>query len=425
MDLNQSQLQTPPPLPQRSSKNLIIVILLAIILTGIGYFSYTSLITPRTQTQNPVVQVPTPTIELIEPDTPFTVASVGEHVVVDKKDGMYSVSVETGTQTKLSNIDELNRQSIKVTSDRKKIIYKKDDNLWISNSNGTNPVQITTKGMAVTTKYAAVFPDVVAISPSGSKILYSYSVGSAGQGGPDLPSNPSVRYGLYLLDLKTGRHTFLASDSSMREYTVLAWDNHDKVFFIANNDFSYPNYERYSLDLQSGNILPVTGAKPLPGLYFLTVGQVKYSSEMDKIVYSSGTTSDTAVDRLVPKDSSKIVAADLLGQEITDISPQGTWTTYQWADVSPDATYISYDKETGKTGKSTLFLYNIKTRETVNLGDHDGEYLWISPKEILVQKINGGDFAYNPNVLDIYKINIDTKQQELFLKNAFFDRSQY
>lgn len=359
--------------------------------------------------------------ENIDSDTPLTLTqaeNIEERIIVKKEDGFYSISKDTTKQAKLAEV-------IKVSKDHKRIFFNKDNNLWIANIDGTNPFKITSLGSEVTKKYAPVGVSLFAISPAFDALLYTYSVGGMGQGGSDLSANSSVRYGLYLFDFKTGHHTFLASNDAVNKYAFLAWSKQEGVILINNNDFTYPDYARYSLDLTNGNIYLIQNAKPLPGLYGLTVPQVKYNSTIDKIVYSAATSSDSSVDRLVSKNSSRIAIADLNGNNYQEVSPVGMWTTYQWPDFSPDGQSITYNQKTGITGKSTLFKYEINTKQTQRLTDHYGQYMWLDKAHILAGELRGGQFAYNAHSLDIYVIDIQTQEKKLFLQNAYIGREYY
>jgi Tol biopolymer transport system component len=241
-----------------------------------------------------------------------------------------------------------------LSPDGRYLAFTKNNDLWLFDSETGKRRQLTKIAVEPTKRFNGASVLTSAWSPDSKEILYyvDEEIPLAGEGGQEVAYPQAIRkpiqFGFHIYNLPLGRsrsvnipHTGIDDHDSNTLY-YQAWLR-DGTYIVTD---ASGTTGVFIVDPKSGRIQPIA-----TGTGALDFGQIAASSDGKFIV------STRAVG-----DRSKIVKIDLPTEDITTLSPEGTFAEYQWPRISPSGRHISYARivHSPPTSQETAFIVDGK-----------------------------------------------------------------
>lgn len=278
-----------------------------------------------------------------------------------------------------------------LTSDKLQI----GSNIFLTDLECSKPRQLTYEGRGMSDKYKATRAYPIAWSPDDKQFLYNVII-------HDLPydyykkpraEDPSIKTGLYLFDLESQKSIFLSDNVSYGDNFIYWGKEYKNPLFRADPAIS-------QLDLHDKILKPFSS---------ITKGSFSPQIEVEADGYFLWSDGQPGLSNNDINSYSQIILSKFGEGDVLKITPKGRWAEYQGAKLSPDGTKIIF------LHGYQLGIYNFADESIKDLGIHSSVSYWLDSNTIL-SGIATED--YRSPLIDLYKINVNTGEKQLFMKNV-------
>lgn len=330
-------------------------------------------------------------------DQPTQQINTSKKIMFVKNGKLQFCVADCRNPAEISTIDVKNSESFILSSDNTKLYFVKSNNLWTSNSDGSEVKQITNNNYS--DNELQIF--LLGVSKDNNKIFFSYEL-PVGMG--DFKKNPALKYGVYYYDFSSQKLNFI------KEIPIKQGESYDFVQVVNNAPVYAQIFDGYyyQLDLQSENFTKFTD-KQFPAIS----NKAFINSNLGIIIYQAGY-SDSGWqvwrDNSVPNSYSQILLIDYKNNKKIEVSPKGMWAQYQRLIVSPNYKTVVYSDEP----KRLYYSYDITTENTTTLNISNYIFLpiWLDDDSFLYLDSNGS----KPGT--VYKYNLRNNSQEVLIDNV-------
>lgn len=382
---------------KRNYKVVILVIGILIIITIIGLIYYFQQYNSSNETANVDTYTESDQSEEIEKldiDLNFT----DEEWILLYGDFKGPFDAYNFDGKKTASIDASGNGVIKLSPDRKKVIYNAVGNdLWFYNLSSKKETQITEVGTDSYNLYEPVGVTPSVWSPDSQGFLYT--VGSVDQSyrnlDKPLSKNPSVKFGLYYFNLHTQENRYLTSNTGN-----YFWPSGFKNPLFKE----YPKPEIYELNLDNGQVNQIA---KVPSNEI--VDKVSFYRK-DRLLWIDRSTENI--------NNSQVLMSNFSGSEKVVISKDTEWR-YSLALFSPNGKRLVYTKQKGGTHDSTelvtnINIYDVETKETKTIIEAFATSTrWLNNSTILVQESKD----IKKRTIDLYTLNVNTGEKQYIIQN--------
>jgi hypothetical protein len=283
--------------------------------------------------------------------------------------------------------------NIFIFKDHKKMYFIESQNIWLTNTEGTQVKQITHNPT-----YEPKFNiGLLTISDEGNLLFYYYDWNDCLKCSPS-QRNPYIHYGLYYYDLQNDKVTFMKEGEP----------GHNFIGFSDKNPVYFDKTEHtlYALDKQTGKMYSLAKIPYEDRLhmdsYNLFLDSKNHNLIAQLYYYQGDPNSSNYI-----VQGGEIYLYNYMNGKKTKVSPNNASPKYYLEDVSANYTNILY-RQDSEAGTHEYYTYNTQSKQTTVLNIKNARY-----DNGWVEWVDDDNFVYKDHLGHLYRYDLKTNQASL------------